>query len=87
MLTYILAVLIILGMLSGWIFVQHVARVFAARHPEFGPVKEDGEGCGGLLCLCKDESSCPKKLLLSKLNHSEEPDKDLRSQNSNFKKL
>ena len=56
----IIAVLIILGMLSGWIAVQHLARWFAARHPEFGPAREEGEGCQGLLCLCKDKENCPK---------------------------
>ncbi len=46
MLKVVLASLIILVLLFGWIAVQHIARVFAARHPEFGPAREDG-GCGG----------------------------------------
>jgi len=58
----ITAVLIILAMLAGWIGVQFLARSFAARHPEFGPAREDGEGCGGLLCLCKNQDTCPKML-------------------------
>ena len=58
---YAITVLIILGMLVGWISVQFLARAFAARHPEFGPAREDGEGCGGLLCLCKDRLICPRR--------------------------
>ena len=61
MLIYLSAMTIILLMLLGWIGVQHLARTFAARHPEFGPVREDGEGCGGLFCLCKDNLACPRR--------------------------
>ena len=63
----IIAILIILAMLAGWITVQHLARCFAARHPEFGPAREEGEGCGALLCLCKNKDTCPKFILKSKL--------------------
>jgi hypothetical protein len=42
---------IILLMLLGWIGVQHLARLFAVRHPEFGPAREEGGGCGNL-CKC-----------------------------------
>ena len=59
--TTLIAVLIIFGLLVGWIGVQHLARTFAARHPEFGPAREDGEGCGGLFCLCKDRQTCPRR--------------------------
>lgn len=59
----VIAILIILGVFAGWIFVQHLARTFAARHPEFGPAREEGEGCGALLCLCKNKDNCPKILL------------------------
>jgi hypothetical protein len=68
--TYIIAILSILGILSLWIAVQHWARGFAARHPEFGPVREDGEGCGGLLCLCKNRATCPKQLFKQSKNLS-----------------
>ena len=46
MLNFIIAVLVIFGLLAGWIFVQQAARQFAARHPQFGPAKEEGLGCG-----------------------------------------
>ncbi len=61
LITTLIAILIIFGTLVGWIGVQHLARTFAARHPEFGPVREDGEGCGGLFCLCKDNLACPRR--------------------------
>jgi hypothetical protein len=37
--------------------VQHLARRFAAQHPEFGPAREEGEGCG-FPCHSKDGGSC-----------------------------
>jgi len=53
----ILSVLIVFGMLAGWVAVQYLARRFAARHPELGPAREEGEGCG-FLCHSKDGQSC-----------------------------
>jgi hypothetical protein len=49
--TYILAMAIVFAMFAGWVFVQHLARGFAARHPEFGPAREEGGGCGSS-CSC-----------------------------------
>ncbi len=46
MMTYLIAMLIILLMLLGWVSVQHLTRAFAAQHPEFGPAREEGRGCG-----------------------------------------
>ena len=48
---YLVAMTVIPMMLLGWILVQHWARRFAARHPEFGPAREEGGGCGGG-CSC-----------------------------------
>ena len=62
--TTLIAILIIFGILVGWVGVQHLARAYATRHPEFGPAREDGEGCGGLLCLCKNRLSCPRNQLV-----------------------
>ena len=42
---YLQTVLIVLVLLAGWLAVR-AARRFAARHPEFGAVREEGEGCG-----------------------------------------
>lgn len=41
----------ILLILVGWLTIQQLARYYAARHPEFGPAKEEGTGCGKS-CLC-----------------------------------
>lgn len=43
---YLKTVLIMLGLLAGWLFVRAFARRFAAHFPEFGAVREEGEGCG-----------------------------------------
>lgn len=51
MLDALLAAGLILLLLLGWIWVQQRARNFAARHPEFGPAKEEGRGCGSS-CAC-----------------------------------
>lgn len=48
---YLLAMLLILLMLLGWICVQQLARLYARRHPEFGPAREEGGGCGSS-CGC-----------------------------------
>ena len=48
---FIIAILGVLLLLSGWLVVQQLARWYAARHPEFGPAREEGGGCHG--CLCK----------------------------------
>lgn len=47
---YLIAIGAILLLLLAWVTVQHVARLFAKRHPEFGPVREGG-GCGSS-CSC-----------------------------------
>jgi hypothetical protein len=58
MLHYLLASLLILLLLLGWIGTQMLARRFAHRHPEFGPAREEGSGCGG--CGCQN-GSCRKE--------------------------
>ncbi len=47
MMTYLVAMAIILLVLLGWVAVQQLARLYAARHPEFGSAYEAGGGCGG----------------------------------------
>ncbi len=47
----ILASAIILALFTGWVLVQHLARRFAFRHPQFGPAREEGIGCG-MACRC-----------------------------------
>ncbi len=55
---YLISVAIILGVFAAWIAVQHAARAFARRHPEFGPAKEEGMGCG-MFCRCSAGDTCP----------------------------
>jgi hypothetical protein len=57
--TYFLAIGIILIVMLGWVAVQHLARLFAARHPEFGPYPEGPGSCGG--CGCGGASCSAKK--------------------------
>jgi hypothetical protein len=49
---FLIASLVIFGVLVGWIWVQATYARFAARHPELGPFRSDG-GCGGG-CSCRD---------------------------------
>ncbi|MGB0743579.1 MAG: chemotaxis protein [Opitutales bacterium] len=49
----IISILVIFGVLSCWVLVQHLGRAFALRHPEFGPPKEEGAGCGMCGKTCK----------------------------------
>ncbi len=54
---YILAMGLIMLVLLGWVSVQHVSRLFAKRHPQFGVAREEGGGCGKS-CLCAGGGSC-----------------------------
>jgi hypothetical protein len=60
--TYALTISAIFVLLVGWILVQQVARLFARRHPEFGPYQErrgcGGGGCGS--CGGEGEGSCER---------------------------
>lgn len=53
----IVSILIIFTVCGLWILVQHGARRFAERHPEFGPAREEGGGCG-FHCRGKDGKPC-----------------------------
>jgi len=70
LLNTVIAITLIFLLSLGWIMVQHAARLFAARHPQFGPAKEEGGSCS-LICLCRDTNKCPKKQLLAKLSRSQ----------------
>jgi hypothetical protein len=59
MVDFIIASVAILVLLSGWLLVQQLARRYAARHPELGPAREEGSGCGKS-CLCTG-GRCSKK--------------------------
>ncbi|MDJ0880459.1 MAG: hypothetical protein QNJ56_02315 [Gammaproteobacteria bacterium] len=59
MVDFIIAILAILMLLSGWIVVQHLANVYASKHPELGPARQEGGGCGKS-CLCSG-NQCKNK--------------------------
>ena len=60
MIDYLLSILIILLSLLGWVMVQHWSHVFAARHPELGPARDEGEKCGSS-CLCRNRGHCERQ--------------------------
>lgn len=60
LLKYLIAIVAVAGLLAGWLTVQHLARGYARRHPEFGPAREEGAGCGSS-CLCSARGSCSRK--------------------------
>ncbi|ADE12705.1 hypothetical protein [Sideroxydans lithotrophicus] len=57
---YVRTILILLALLAGWLLVRAAARRFAAGHPEFGAVREEGEGCGCGNHKC-GEAECKRK--------------------------
>jgi hypothetical protein len=72
MVDFIIAIAFILALLAGWFYIQQLARRFAARHPELGPAREEGSGCGNS-CMCVG-GSCSKRT-----QHT-----NLRSDNDDF---
>lgn len=58
---YLTAITLVLVLLVGWCAVQQLARWFAQRHPELGPFREEGGGCGKH-CGCSD-GRCQKRKL------------------------
>jgi len=44
--TYLVTIGLLLVILLGWVAVQRVYKLFARRHPELGPFRDDGAGCG-----------------------------------------
>jgi positive regulator of sigma E activity len=57
--TYLIAMGLILLLLVGWVAVQYFARAFAAKHPELGPAREEGGGCGTAHCSsCGTQNTC-----------------------------
>jgi hypothetical protein len=59
MVDFIIAVGLILLLLIGWIFIQQLSRHYAQQHPQFGPPREEGSGCGKS-CLCSN-GNCKNK--------------------------
>ncbi|MET0091363.1 MAG: chemotaxis protein [Candidatus Thiodiazotropha sp.] len=59
MLDYLIAMTLIPLLLLGWLIVQSIARRFSKLHPEYGPHREEGGGCGSS-CLCSS-GSCQRQ--------------------------
>ena len=59
MFNLLITITIIFSVLMAWVLIQQSARKFAAKHPELGPVKEEGLGCGKT-CGCK-KGSCSQE--------------------------
>ncbi|HEY9147456.1 MAG TPA: chemotaxis protein [Gammaproteobacteria bacterium] len=55
-----ITVALIMLLMLGWVSVQRLARLFAARHPQFGPAREEGGGCGKS-CGCHGGGSCQRQ--------------------------
>jgi hypothetical protein len=60
MLDYLIAMLAIPLLLISWLLVQQLVRRFALAHPEFGPPREEGGGCGKS-CSCSGGGSCKSR--------------------------
>lgn len=60
MATYGITIAAIFVMLVAWILVQQITRLYARRHPEFGPHREDGS-CGSGGCGHCGGDSCATK--------------------------
>lgn len=57
MVDFILAPLAIFILFGGWLWVQKLSRDFAIHHPELGPYREEGSGCGGGCHGCSENKS------------------------------
>ena len=56
----LIAIVATFTLLLGWLAIQQLARQFANRHPELGPAREEGQGCGSS-CGCHNKGTCKKK--------------------------
>ena len=56
---YLVAMVFMFSVLFIWLIVQRLSRKFASEHPEFGPAREEGGGCGGGgKCNCGSVKNC-----------------------------
>jgi len=53
----LIAAIVMLALLLGWIGVQRAYRRFACRHPEAGPYRVEGQGC----VSCASAATCERK--------------------------
>lgn len=65
---YFIAMFFMLGILLLWFMVQKYSRKFASQHPEFGPAREEGGGCGGGgKCNCGSIKNCTNPKIKHKI--------------------
>lgn len=60
MFNYLIAISIIFFLLALWLVVQAVCRHYSEHHPEFGPHREEGQGCGSS-CSCSNKCNVAAK--------------------------
>ncbi|MDX2505482.1 MAG: chemotaxis protein [Gammaproteobacteria bacterium] len=66
---YFIAMAFMLMFLFFWMLVQKLSRKVAKTHPEFGPAREEGGGCGGGgKCNCTSIKSCTNPIIRHKQN-------------------
>jgi hypothetical protein len=70
----LISILLIFTVCGLWMLVQQGARRFAERHPEFGPAREEGGGCG-FHCRGKDGKPC----LIGKLGFCHTPNESKKN--------
>jgi len=57
---YLIAMFLTLCLVLGWVVIQHITRWYAIKHPEFGPAREEGGGCGNH-CNCQNAGHCQRQ--------------------------
>jgi hypothetical protein len=55
---YLIGILSVPLLLLGWLTVQSLARLYARAHPDLGPYREEGGGCGA---GCHCDGGCKAK--------------------------
>ncbi|MCG6970993.1 MAG: chemotaxis protein [Gammaproteobacteria bacterium] len=59
---YLISIVLVMILLLAWCSVQAWSRRYARRHPEFGPAREEGGGCG-VSCRCNEDGEKCKNAL------------------------
>ncbi len=69
---YFIAMFFMLGALFLWVLVQKYSRKFASEHPELGPAREEGGGCGsGGKCNCGSIKECNNPKIKQKIREKQ----------------
>jgi hypothetical protein len=60
---YLITIGIIFALLLAGIGIERLYRAFAARHPQLGPFRKNGGGCGSCAAesSCSQDKTCPPK--------------------------